>query len=146
MNCKKTSAMLYDFTRNELSKSEMTAVETHLKNCPSCAAELKKVNELRAYFKTGLREPSSLVLTNIRTAVSSLKKPSFFMVFRPALAMAAVIMLMVGIFTYKGIEKKTTLSNTLLEDYNLTETYVSDISDFDQVSFIYENDYDNEIF
>lgn len=146
MNCKKTSAMLYDFTRNELSAPEMTAVETHLKSCPSCAVELTKVNGLRSYFKTGLQEPSSSVLANIRKSVSASKKPSLFMVFKPALAMAAAILLMVGLFTYKGIERKTTLSNTLMEDYNLTETYVSDISDFDQVSYIYENDYDNEIF
>jgi anti-sigma factor RsiW len=146
MNCKKTSDMLYDFTRNELTAPEMTAVETHLKICPACALELEKVKNLRAYFKTGMREPSPAVLANIRKAVPGPKQPVLFMIFKPALAMAAAIMLLVGVFSYKGIERKATLSNTLMEDYNLTETYVSDISDFDQASYIYGNDYDNEIF
>lgn len=146
MNCKRISGMLYDYTRNELSAVKMTAVESHLSACPSCAVALQKIKKLRSYFTTGLQEPSPAVLSGIKKTLPNSNKTIFSIFLKPALALAAGVLLMTGIFTYSSIENKTALSRALMEDYSLTETYLSDTSDFDEVSYIYGNDYDNEIF
>ena len=147
MNCKNTIGKLYDYSRNELSGNDKSAVENHLKECPSCAEELKKLALLSALFKSGLREPSPAVLAGIKKRLSAGRHPLFSVILRPALAMAAAVFLLAGVFLYPILDRKTKLSNTLIDDYNITETALyDDNAEFDEVSYIYGNDYDNEVF
>ncbi len=147
MNCKHVTDMLYDYLRHEVSGWESDAIKSHLKTCTSCSEELGKLTRLRSMFKAGLKEPSPAILASIRKHMPAGRWSIFPAVLRPAFAMAAAIMLLAGVFLYPGLDRKAKLTNALADDYNITETaYYDDTADAGEVSYIYGNDYDNEIF
>lgn len=146
MNCKNVTEVLYDYTRRELFADDAAAVEMHIKNCASCAEELKKLSKLSALLRADLKEPSPVILENIRKSLANIRRPKYFHVLKPALALAAGVLLLAGVFLYPNIDKKAKLSNYIAEDYNITESALYDNSEFEDVSFIYGNDYDNELY
>jgi anti-sigma factor RsiW len=147
MNCGDVKVLLYDYLRHELSAGESNAVKSHLKDCALCAEELGKLTRLSRLFKASLREPSPAILANIRKHMPSGRWSIFPVVLKPAFAMAAAIMLLAGVFLYPSLDRNSKISNTLADDYNITDTADYDVTaDAGEVSFIYGNDYDNEIF
>ncbi|MEI7541654.1 MAG: hypothetical protein WCJ94_00160 [bacterium] len=146
MKCAKVSSLLYDFKRTELDAVTTKTIENHLKTCKACESELKKLVKLSTLFKVTLREPSLSVLTNIKRIVNQKRQTLFTLIFKPAFAMATAVLLLVGVFLYPNLEKKTKLSNILIDDYNIAETALYETSDIEEVSYIYDNEYNTEVF
>lgn len=146
MKCDKVSTLLYDFTRMELDGDTTKNIENHLKTCKACELELKKLVNLSSLFKATLREPSASVLTNIKKIVNQKTQTLFTLILKPAFAMAATVLLLAGVFLYPNLVNKTKLSNILIDDYNIAETALYESPNIEEVSYIYDNDYDTEVF
>jgi hypothetical protein len=51
--CRKTRRRLSAFHDGELPVGDQIAVRAHLMDCPACAAEMRELEELRSYLRTG---------------------------------------------------------------------------------------------
>ncbi|MGQ9632265.1 MAG: anti-sigma factor family protein [bacterium] len=59
MNCRKVQSKLSQYIDGELRGNEIEAVGEHLRTCPSCGEELRKLEILReSFLSLGVEEPS----------------------------------------------------------------------------------------
>ena len=51
MKCSKVREILFEYIDGTLSKSELSAIEEHLQNCPDCQLELEQIKRIDARLK-----------------------------------------------------------------------------------------------
>jgi tetratricopeptide (TPR) repeat protein len=105
VNCPECDEKYLDYLYGELSPVEKRAVEEHLGTCEYCAKQLSHLQLIRASFKRLEHEPSTLVhqriLAHARDSALEEKRswlPQFL--FKPATALAAMVMVAMGIYVY----------------------------------------------
>ncbi len=60
MDCNQTKQLLNPYVDKELAKSDLTLVESHLAECPSCRAELEDIHRLDARMRDEVTAPVEL--------------------------------------------------------------------------------------
>jgi anti-sigma factor RsiW len=141
MNCSDVSKLLYDYTKNEVSPDEKEAIRLHLDDCPKCSAELKELYTVKNIFKESQLTPSPAIIVRIRESMQRKHAPRFS--FKPVFAAAAAILLVCGVFAYSNFDKmnkKSEITGIIMEDYTVAETAAFDSDEFDDASYIYDND------
>lgn len=105
MNCPECDEKYLDYLYGELSPEETRAVEEHLSTCEYCAKQLAPLRLIRTSFKRLAQEPRAVVhqriLAHARDSALEAKGSwlaHFF--FKPATAMAAMVMVAMGIYIY----------------------------------------------
>ncbi len=99
MSCDVPLARLHAALDGELGVTEALDLESHLRSCPSCAAEYGRADALRAALRQGrLRaSPPPDLEQRIRTALGASGRARRRPVFRDALALAAALLLGVAL-------------------------------------------------
>ncbi len=137
MNCDEIKDSLYDYIRNELTVREISALETHLKSCASCASELAHVKGISSIIKASMEEPHPSVLQHIDGMVRP-SRPRFFPAFLKPVLVAALFLMTAaaGLLYYANrpisvdaseLPEEIALSYAVLEnDFFENDTYVDD--------------------
>jgi len=105
VNCPECDEKYLDYLYGELSPEEKRAVDEHLGGCEYCAKQLAPLQLIRTSFKRLEQEPGALVhqriLAHARDDAREEKRSWLaHFLFRPAPAMAALVMLALGIYIY----------------------------------------------
>jgi tetratricopeptide (TPR) repeat protein len=105
VNCPECDEKYLDYLYDDLPAAEKRAMEDHLGTCEYCAKQLSHLQLIRTAFKRMAHEPRALVhqriLAHARDSFLEEKKSwlaHFF--FKPATAVAAVVMVAAGIYVY----------------------------------------------
>lgn len=129
MNCNIVKDLLYDYTKNEITPEQKSKIESHLKECASCAGSLKELNFLKSLFKSDLKEPSPAALRAVRSHF----RPHFGWLFglKPAIAFAATILLVAGVMLTGGIKdaKNSQLTEFMNDSYSIVDNSDSYINE-----------------
>ena len=109
MGCRKTEKSLIDYIDGKLGAGARERVEEHLQSCPSCAAQLEKL-ELSGAALASLDRPalseeaSSRMLDAIRAGQAPVGRKSFFLSPGPAIAAGAIaVIAVVSVFVAIGL-------------------------------------------
>src|SRR5713101_7657794 len=105
MACEKWRGKIEAYADAGLSREEMRAFEAHLRSCPSCGSDaLAGVQWKRAVQNAGKRyTPSAEFRARIAKQVSSRKRPAWFGAWLPRFALAAVVVIGVGVFAQRWL-------------------------------------------
>jgi tetratricopeptide (TPR) repeat protein len=114
VNCPECDEKYLDYLYGELPAAEKRAVEEHLGACECCAKQLAPLQLIRTTFKRLEYEPRALVhqriLAHARDSALKEKRSwlsQFF--FKPATALAAVLMVAAGIYVYSQYPPATVM-------------------------------------
>lgn len=105
MNCPECDEKYLDYLYGELPAAEKRAVEDHLGACEYCAKQLSHLQLIRTAFRRMEHEPRALVHQRILAHArdSFLEENKSWLaqfLFKPATALAAVVMVAAGIYVY----------------------------------------------
>lgn len=123
MNCEEINELLYDYTKNEASVREISAIETHLKECAACSSELAHIKGISSLLKASMEEPHPSILTNIRHSIRPEPKPGLAWM-RPALAAAALFLAVTGVLlvSYPKNTEVADVPKEIEESYAVVES------------------------
>jgi anti-sigma factor RsiW len=100
MACETWSQKLGAYFDGELDATDSRALQEHLRQCPACAAEgLEKLQMKQAVQATGMRfTPHPELRARVQTSISRPRQRGFNLRWLPALATAAVLLIVVLLF------------------------------------------------
>lgn len=140
MKCGKIRSGLYGYLKGELDPVRKASVEEHISLCPGCAAELAGIRRIKSMFSASLQEAPAGVLRSLRSRFKAPRPPLFWL--KPALTASTVVIaaLCIFIYSYNVNSRKTELSNFIISNYNVVDQSSFDNSDYEQTSYIYQQD------
>jgi anti-sigma factor RsiW len=140
MDCVKTRALIYDYTKNELKRADMDAANGHLNSCASCAAFLSEITAIKTRIREEMVDPPPRVLQALRKKFAPARTVFYWL--RPALAASTAVIIGLGIFFYSSAAsaKKNALSNFILDNYSVTDQAYYDNTEFEQTAYIFTQD------
>jgi anti-sigma factor RsiW len=117
----KTGEKIHALLDGELSSREAPEVESHVRNCPSCAAAYGRLRSLRSALRSEALTfaPPAALLDRVRAGVASARRSERRRVLPPLLALAASLVLGVAIGRFllpAGREVPATLSPQSIVD------------------------------
>lgn len=117
---------LDQYLDSELSTEEMRGMEAHLRQCPSCASDaLRRLQLKRTTRVAGQRyAPSAEFRRRIEKQIAAKNRPARRWLWMPALAMAAVVLLVATITVGRWYERSR--SQQLLAE--LADIHVTDLA------------------
>ena len=113
MNCPECDEKYVDYLYGELSAEEKRTIEEHLGTCKHCTKQLSYLQLIRTSFKHLEKEPRPLVhqkiIAHARDSASE-EKGSWLtqLIFRPATALAALVVVTMSIYVYTQYPPPTT--------------------------------------
>jgi anti-sigma factor RsiW len=120
MNCKETKSLLNAYVDGELDSAGSVAVETHLRGCTSCLAEVENLHSLASTIENGslrFKCPSHLkrkVEGAIRAANPQAKSSIFY--WRWASALASLVLIVALTWTVTTHRSKSSEEGLLVND------------------------------
>jgi predicted anti-sigma-YlaC factor YlaD len=140
MDCGKIKKILYDYLKDEVSPAQKTLIKTHLSLCPDCAAELAGISRMKRMFNASQQDAPPGVLKNLRKRFKPGRSPLLWL--RPALTASTVLVIALCVFIYSFTvnSKKSALSSFMLDNYDVVDQSYFDSADYEQTSYIYEQD------
>jgi anti-sigma factor RsiW len=114
------------YVDGELSEVEMRAMEGHLRECTSCAAEALRQLQMKHTVKAGARRytPSPEFRRKITDQVAASKPAAWRWVWAPAMAVALAVLVVAGFLLQRSFQRAR--SRQLLTE--LTDIHVSNLA------------------
>jgi anti-sigma factor RsiW len=108
LTCEQVLEQIELFAADETDAVDRTAVERHVADCPRCAEALADTRRMLGLLTLRLREPAGLERLQQRIAREARKQrpPSRLAVFARVAAVAAVLLLTFGVYTWVSSQKE----------------------------------------
>jgi anti-sigma factor RsiW len=143
MNCEDTRELLYDYLKNEISTSEISDVESHLKRCESCESELAHIKGISSIIRASMEDPHESVFINISRSIKPAAARISLNWLKPVLAFAIVMFVAIGVYFYT-IPNKTEIAEVpeaISENYAVVENSYAEPEENEDSSYYNDNSY-----